>query len=334
MGLGAVILGYGHHAQTPQTPLYVSNDYQPLFTLPSTIEIEVAEQVVAMVPGVEAVRFGKSGSDAVAAAVRAARIHTGRDLIVFHGYHGWHDWWAASSERNAGIPAVMRELAVPLKTFLLQPEWDRVAALVIEPDTWPADDLPRLCETVRQNDGLVIFDEVITGFRAAVGGWREVGDVTPDLSAFGKCLANGMPLSCVAGPWSVMSAFEHGFWSTTHAHERVSMAAALATLRALEDGKVLMSINRKGDHLIKSLTDLGYRLHGYGARIVLDFDSDEHKTAVLEVLADRRILCNGNIFLSAAHTDADCERVLDGFARARDARVPRGRVIAPIYRKA
>jgi glutamate-1-semialdehyde aminotransferase len=328
MGLGAVILGHGE--------LIIGRAMAfPLSTVGSPLEVDVAELLCEM-GGHDKVRLGKTGSDAVAAAVRCARIATGKNsALVDDGYHGWHDWFAATTERNRGIgpQATVKfgenRQGLDESGWLKPEKWGHLAAVVVEPDRHSEQDLKVMRGLCDYSDIYLIFDEVITGFR-----YPHPWPVKPDLTCYGKTLANGMAVSAVCGSDEAMRPFEHGFWSTTHANENVSLAAAQATLRRLQDGTLSKEINAKGEHLMECLADLGYNHHGYGARIVVDFDSTEHKTATLECLADRGILCNGNIFLSAAHSDVDVAEIAAAFSHATAWGPPRGRLVQAVYRSA
>ena len=180
MALGPVILGYAEPAVDDAIRRQLDDGIT--FTLMHPLEVEVAERIVALCPGVEAVRFGKSGSDALSAAVRAARAHTGRSQVLVAGYHGWHDWYVGSTTRNRGVPA---EVAALTTTFAyndldslaaaLAAHRGSVAAVVLEPaglDTPDDGYLQGVVDLARSAGAVSVFDEVITGFRFAPGGAR------------------------------------------------------------------------------------------------------------------------------------------------------------------
>lgn len=214
-----------------------------LFSLPHPLEVRVAELMSRMIPCAEMVRFLKTGSEATAAAVRVARAHTGRDAILYCGYHGWHDWYCASMPHRKGVPAGMEELlgafeyndlASLERAFLRYP--GRVAGVIMEP-AGVEPPQPGFLEGVRKladaNGALLIFDEIVTGFRFALGGAQEYFGVTPDLATFGKGMANGMPLAAVVGRQRVMQEFEEVFVSSTYGGEALSLAAAEATIETM-----------------------------------------------------------------------------------------------------
>jgi glutamate-1-semialdehyde aminotransferase len=234
MALGPVLLGYCEPAVDAAVRAQLDDGIT--FTLMHPLEVEVAERIVAMCPGVEAVRFGKSGSDAISGAVRAARALTGRDHVLVAGYHGWQDWYFGTTTRDAGVPAAVSALTstFPFNDLsalerALDERRGSVAAVVVEPSgaEVPEDGyLDGLIDLARRHGALSIFDEVITGFRLAPGGARERYGVEPDLSCYGKALGNGMPISAIGGRWSTMRVFDDIIFSGTHGGEALSVAAA------------------------------------------------------------------------------------------------------------
>ena len=333
MALGPVILGYAEPAIDDAVRAQLHAGIT--FTLPHPLEVEVAERIVAMCPGVEMVRFGKSGSDAVTAAVRAARAITRRDHVIVTGYHGWHDWFIGSTTRSAGVPKAVSELTSAI-SFGDQDAVERelasgdAAAIVVEPsgaEVPPPGYLHWLIDTAHRYGTLVVFDEVITGFRLAPGGARERYGVTPDFSCYGKALGNGMPISAVGGSREVMGVFEEIFFSGTHGGEALSLAAARAVLDTVADGRVLASIRDNGCRLQRGLTDLVtrhglesiVRISGEPQRTVVSFPgADEliNKSVVQQFLVERGILFNGSMFICHRHTVLDIDQTLDAFADA------------------
>jgi glutamate-1-semialdehyde 2,1-aminomutase len=228
------------------------------FSLAHPLEMEVAEAVIELVPCAERVRFGKNGSDATAGAVRLARAFTGRERVAVCGYHGWQDWYIGSTARNLGVPESTRALtstfayddADALERLLASAPF---AAVVMEPMnvTVPAPGyLQRVRELCTRHGALLVFDETVTGFRYALGGAQALFGVTPDLATFGKGLANGLPLSFVAGRADVMRLMEEIFFSTTFGGETLALAAARAVIGKMRREPVLAAIAARGRDLM------------------------------------------------------------------------------------
>jgi glutamate-1-semialdehyde aminotransferase len=338
MALGPVILGYAE--PVVDDAIRSQLDAGITFTLMHPLEVEVAERIVAMCPGVEAVRFGKSGSDVLSAAVRAARALTGRDLVLVGGYHGWHDWYIGTTTRNRGVP---ESVSAMTRTFpfgdadaldaALAAASGRVAAVVLEPSGAEVPDpayLQHVIDSCRRHGAVSVFDEVITGFRLAPGGARERYGVVPDVSCYGKALGNGMPIAAVAGTWDVLRVFEDIFFSGTHGGETLSLAAARAVLDTLRNGTVLREINALGQKMLSGIADAidrhdvhaRVRVSGEPERAVVSLLGDDHlvvKSWVQQCLAEDGALFNGSMFICARHTTDDVDRTLASFDRAFEA---------------
>ena len=234
MGIGPLSLGYANPVVDAAIREQLADGIT--FSLMHPLEVEVAELVRELVPGAEGVRYSKTGCDATTAAVRLARAFTGRDRVLCCGYHGWHDWYIGVTDRNAGIPRAVAELTA---TFgyndlgsVLDAIDDQTACVILEPVTFeePRDgflsELRRVCD---QYGALLIFDEMWTGFRLALGGAQERFSVRADLACFSKAIANGMPISVVTGRREVMALCDKQvFFFTTFGGEALSLAAARA----------------------------------------------------------------------------------------------------------
>ena len=232
-------------------------------SLSGQLEAELAEKLVSLIPCAEMVRFGKNGSDATTAAVRLARAFNGREKIVVCGYHGWHDWYIGTTAKHLGVPQAVRDLSlsVPFNDAealadLLVLHGRDIAAVVIEPTgkIVPEDgylkEVRRLCD---HYGVILIFDEVISGFRIHMGGAQAEYGVTPDLAAFGKAMANGYPLSALVGRRDIMSKMETIFFSATFGGELSAIAAALATIDKLEKTDAVRRIHKTGMTIMAGL---------------------------------------------------------------------------------
>jgi glutamate-1-semialdehyde 2,1-aminomutase len=233
------------------------------FSLPSTLEAVVAEKITSLVPSAEMVRFGKNGTDATSAAIRLARAYTGRDYVAVCGYHGWQDWFIGSTSRNKGVPKKTSALTLTFKyndikslekIFGEHPKG--IAAVILEPMTneFPENKfLEKTKKLCRKYGAVLIFDETITGFRFSKGGAQEIFQVTPDLSTFGKGIANGYPLSVVCGSRELMREMENIFFSGTFGGELLSLAAANVVLGMHQKDEISPRLNKYGEKLSQDL---------------------------------------------------------------------------------
>ncbi len=261
LGLLPVVLGY----RDPDVDGAIRRqlDRGITFSLATELEAELAERLVRLIPCAEQVRFGKNGSDATTAAIRLARAYTGRDRVAVCGYHGWHDWYIGTTSRHLGVPEAVRGLsstfpfndADALET-LLKADPNGYAAVILEPagmqDPAPGF-LQRLRELTERYGAVLIFDEIVTGFRINLGGAQKVYGVTPDLATFGKSMANGMPISAVVGRRDIMSWMDKIFFSGTFGGEALSLAAAIATIDKLDAAGVCDRLRALGGRLAKDV---------------------------------------------------------------------------------
>lgn len=291
--LGAVALGYSDEEINDAVGRQLQDGVT--FTLSHTLEAEVAERIIDLVPCAEKVRFGKNGTDATSAAIRLARAFTGREHVIVTGYHGWQDWYIGSTTRDLGVPAAVKGLThrAPYNDLdaleaLIHSIPSGIAALIMEPMTsaWP---LPGYLEGVRaltEKHGIVlVFDEMLTGFRFAPGGAQEYFGVTPDLAAFGKALANGFPLSAVVGRADIMSEMEKIFFSGTFGGETLSLAAARVVLDRMATGKPTAELARAGESLANAVTDVvplalqpHFSLSGHPSWMILNWSLEDRET--------------------------------------------------------
>ena len=255
--LGPTILG---HAYEPvNEAVYEQMKLGVSFSLPHTVEVEVAELLCEMIPCAQMVRFGKNGSDATAGAVRLARGFTGRDLVLCSGYHGWQDWYIGTTSRNLGVPQAVRELTIafPYNDIdalrqLFEKHAGKVACVIMEPVSFvlPSSGYLQAVQTLcREHGALLIFDEIVTGFRLHMGGAQSLFGVTPDLACFGKAMANGFPLAAIVGRRDVMRLMETIFFSFTFGGDAASLAACKATIGEMHRHDVIAHLTRIGQRL-------------------------------------------------------------------------------------
>ena len=259
--LASVSLGYGDRDVSRAVRKQLKKGVS--FSLPGVLESEVAELLVDLIPSAEMVRFGKNGSDATSAAIRLARAYTGRDHIVVCGYHGWQDWYIGSTTRNKGVPNQVSDLThkfnfndIDSLKDLISDYHGKVAAVILEPmnSVWPEKGFLESVKKLTSDEGaLLIFDETITGFRFSRGGAQELFGVIPDLSTFGKGMANGFPLSAVVGRRDVMMEMEEIFFSGTFGGELLSLAASKVVLEKHQNQDLCADLGKLGDLLATQL---------------------------------------------------------------------------------
>jgi glutamate-1-semialdehyde 2,1-aminomutase len=361
MAVGPVVLGYGHPSVDRAIVEQLARGIT--FSLMHPLEVEVAELVRRVVPGADSVRFSKTGCDVTSAAVRLARAYTGRNKVLCCGYHGWHDWYIGSSPRSAGVPAATRALTevFPYNDLfsLLEALDESVACVILEPMIFDSPDtdylrvLKRACEAA---GALLIFDEMWTGFRVALGGAQQRFDVTADLACFSKAVANGMPLSVLTGRADVMRLLEEDvFFFTTFGGEALSLAAAKATIEDLRELEVAARLEVVGQRLQRGYNELAAKkglltkASGLPCRTLVSFDPSAgdpllQKSLVQQELIRHGVLWTGFHNLCLAHDDAEIDHVLAAYDRALDtlsaalahgklAEELRGKPVRPVFRK-
>lgn len=334
LGYGPVILGHGHPDVTAAVTAEIARGscFSPLWT---RRQVELTECLTDIIPGADLVLLLKTGSDATSAAVRLARIFTGRDKVVRWGYNGWHDW---SVWQPAGVPLPVREnsiefdfTAAGLRRTLCEHRGE-VAAVVTMPfefETTSAELLQELADIAHEQGALMIFDEMRTGFRMALGGAQEYFSVTADLATFSKAMANGFPISAVTGRRDVLECLRETKISSTFYAGSAEMAAALATIEVLRSTDALATMWARASQLQDGLRELVAK-SGVRARVVgyppfpfLAFD-DEHPRREQAIAAfytettRRGVLLHPEhqSFVSSAHTRADIATTLEAIDSA------------------
>jgi glutamate-1-semialdehyde 2,1-aminomutase len=323
MALGAVALGYAHPRVNQAVQQAVERG--AIGPLPPVEEAALAEELGRLIPSLEAVRFLKTGAEAVAAAVRLARVHTGRDLVLGCGYHGWLDWCS----RSGGVPAATQALygELPFNDIeqgaaMIRRTGDQLACVVIEPvvDAAPSREwLAALREETRKSGALLVFDEIKTAFRVGLGGAVERWGGEPDLVVLGKALANGFPLAAVGGSAPVMSGIGQTWISSTMATDFVTLAAARATLEIAAAEDLPGVLANRGGLLLSGLERLAERFprlttgaRGIPEMCYLEWATEELSGRVARECAQRGLLFKRNAynFVSLAHENADIEAAL------------------------
>ena len=314
------------------------------FTRPAAVEVAAAEQFLGLIDTAEMVKFCKDGSDATSGAVRLARAYTGRDLIAICGDHPFFsvdDWFIGTTAMNAGIPAATRALTVKFLyndiasvKALFDQYPGQIAACILEPErTEPPrnnflQELQRVC---RDEGALLIFDEMVTGFRWHKAGAQKVHGVTPDLSTWGKAMGNGFAVSALAGKREFMrlGGLDHYdkprvfLLSTTHGGETHGLAAAIATMHTYQNEPVIEHLYRQGTRLRTEGEEV-IRRHGLSDYVKIvgkpcclfyaTLDSNKSPSQAFRSLFLQETIRHGvlmpSLVVSYSHTDEDIDRTL------------------------
>jgi glutamate-1-semialdehyde 2,1-aminomutase len=335
LAYGIIVLGYCD----PDVDAAAIREIQQGFAFPLTrpVQNELAELLVELIPCAEMVHFFKTGSDTTTAAVRVARIVTGREKIVRWGYNGWHDWCCI---REAGIPRKVREDVLTFRyndlnslEDVLKRNRDQVACVIMMPmEIEPPQPgfLAGVKDLAHQHGALFVLDEMRSGFHIAIGGAQEYYGVIPDLATFSKAMSNGYAMSVLAGRRDVMQALSETYVSSTFYTNSIAMAAAVATLNKLRQGQVIPHLWQIGQGLLDGLNilaqDAGVEAEAIGLPpmpyLVFTYADPEIKETARCVFyretTRRGILFHPNHhwFVCAAHSQQDLARTLEICAEA------------------
>jgi glutamate-1-semialdehyde 2,1-aminomutase len=339
-GLGPVSLGYAVAEINAAIAQQLEDGI--VFGQPHPLEGEVAALLRDAVPCAQKCRFLKTGGEAVAACIKIARAATGRDLIAHCGYNGWLSSIArprgkvpagiAAARPQNGIPARLADLHVSLP-WAAHGEWKdlfasrgkEIAAVVVACDYAEMEKarefLPFLRDVTRTNGSLLVFDEIVTGFRLALGGAQEYFKVTPDLAAVGKGMANGMPLSAYAGRADLMESAPGLGISSTFGGETLSLAAARATLRFYREHAVIAHLWRTGEEIWTRVQALmrdrgvSVRIQGLPVCPQLSFDSPERHDAFFRAAYRNGLSLYDVSYVTWSHREEDVAETLERFDR-------------------
>ena len=366
MALAPVVLGHNYPAVTHAAKKAL--DMGTSLTLPHRLESELAELLCEVIPCAEMVRFGKNGSDATSGAVRAARAYTKRDRIACCGYHGWQDWYVATTTRDKGIPEAVKRLThtfeynnIASLEKLFAKYRGEIACVIMEPvsTTAPEDNfLEEVKGIAHKNGALLIFDEIVTGFRLSLGGAQERFGVIPDMACFGKAMGNGFPISAVVGRRDVMKLFDEIFYSFTFGGEIVSLAASIATIKEIRAKNVISHLWERGRKIQDGYNFLA-RAHGlqdytectgFSPRTVIGLRAKDRKddlilkSVFMQECIKRGILFTGSHNMSFSHSNREIDYTLrvyntvfriikDAFKRGDLRRRLKGTPVTPVFRK-
>ncbi len=374
MGLRSVTLGHGYRpvAEAAYQQMLLGTN----FNRPSPIEFECAEMLADLIPSAEMIKFAKNGSDVTTAAVKLARAFTGRDLVAIcadQPFFSVDDWFIGSTAISAGIPKNIQDLTVKFRyndlaslDALFQQHPNRIACVILEAETAlaPAEGfLTGLQDLVKRNGAIFILDEMITGFRWHIGGAQTCHGIRPDLSTFGKAIANGFSVSALVGRRDLMElgGLSHNkervfLLSTTHGAETSSLAAAMETMRIYKTEPVIDHLYRQGRRLRQGINQAiaDNHLEGYFAvlgkapnLIYATRDQNKQPSQALRALFLQETIKRGllmpSLVVSYSHSNADIDRTIEAiseslvvYSKALEDGVEKhlvGRPVAPVYRK-
>jgi glutamate-1-semialdehyde 2,1-aminomutase len=347
MGLRAVTLG---HAFDPVVEAaHKQMELGTNFNRPAKIELDLAEAMLEAIDGADMVKFAKNGSDATTAAVKLARAYTGRELIAICGdqpFFSTDDWFIGTTEMNAGIPQAIIEMTLKFRYndieslgALFDQHPNQIACVMMEaeaatpPTAGYLDQVKKLCE---ERGAILIFDEMITGFRWHLGGAQKFHAVVPHLSAFGKAMGNGFAIAGLAGKREIMrlGGLDHDqprvfLLSTTHGAETHALAASLETIRIYRERNVVEFLWRQGERL-RTLVNRSiaenrlegfFQLIGRPCNLVFETrDQDQNRSQAFRTLFMQELIRRGvlapSFVVSFSHSDADVERTAQAVSEA------------------
>lgn len=340
--VGACLLGYADKHVNAAVKHRI--EAGSICSLNSPDEVVLAELLLELHAWAGMVRYARTGGEAMSIAVRIARAATGRERIAFCGYHGWSDWYLAANLAGehlaphllaglapAGVPRGLRDTVFPfrygdLKTLRELARQNSLAAIVMEPlrNGYPE---PGFLEGVRalasETGAVLVFDEVSSGWRFHFGGAHLRLLVEPDIAVFAKSISNGYPMSAIIGRAPVMDAAQKCFISSTYWTDGIGPAAAIATLRRLQQLDAPAHLEQIGGSAMDAWMELGRRhgvpahAHGLPALAGLSFDHPRHPelcTLFTARMLDHGFLAGSSFYPTLAHT----EQHVEAFAAAAD----------------
>lgn len=353
-GIGANILGYRDRDVDRKVRRVISRGNSTSLNCPE--EVELAELLVELHPWADAVRFVRTGGEAMAVAVRIARASTGREKILFCGYHGWHDWYLSANLGSSdslgghllpgldpvGVPSGLAGSSIPFQyndfeelKSLASSANGEIAAIVMEPvrSTEPAIGfLESVRKLATEIGAVLIFDEISSGFRYEVGGYHLRTAVDPDIAVFAKAMSNGYAMAAIVGSSGVMQAVTSSFVSSTYWTERIGPAAAIATITKLRNRQVVGRLRELGVRIQEIWKDASQEfgipvaISGFPAMSYLAFlgaEALDLQTLFTREMLARGVLAGPRYYANYAQTDRDVEKyeaaTFDSFSQIKQA---------------
>lgn len=345
MGIGTSSLGYANDEVNEAVISAIKNG--SMSSLNCYEEVELAQQLIAIHPWSNAVRFTRTGGESCTLAIRIARAFSKKEVVAFCGYHGWHDWYLAtnlSDSENldeqllpglqpAGVPKQLSHTAIPFKEGdidgfkqIVEKYGDRLGVVMMEVFRHGLPDVAFLKEVkaiANANDIVVIFDEISSGFRLNAGASHLLTGVEPDICVLGKALGNGHPIGAIIGRKEVMDAAQQSFISSSYWTERVGFVAALKTLEIFQRDDVPSKLNKIGNQLkeqinaVATITGFDLKIIGIDSVPIFIFPTDQAltlKTLFTQEMLKRGFLASNVIYLSIAHTPELCDKYISALS--------------------
>ncbi len=348
MGIGACMLGYADSDVNKAVKAAI--DRGSCSTLNPPEEVELAELLIQIHPWAEMVRYARAGGEAMAIAVRIARVSTGREKVAFCGYHGWADWYLAANLADdkaldghllpgldsAGVPRGLAGTMLPFHynaidelEALVKEHGKEIGVIVMEPmkGQEPKDNFLQKVRAIADSIGAVlIFDEITVGFKITYGGAHMKYGVYPDIAVFSKAMSNGFPMAAIIGRRDVMSAAQNSFISSTMWSESTGPAAALATIKKMKKIGLAKHLDHVGTEVRKGWMSAAAK-HGLTIKIagvvpISSFafeygdESQAIKTLFVQEMLDRKFLAPTMCFASYAHSDAHIRKYMKAVDQA------------------
>lgn len=334
MGIGTNILGYADADVNDAVKLII--DESSMCTLNAPEEVELAKLLLELHPWAEMVRYAKTGGEAMAIAVRIARTHTKKEVVLFCGYHGWCDWYIAANlgDNTAldgqhiaglqpnGIPKGLANTALPFRyndiealQLLVDKYKNNIAAIIMEPvrNIYPNQGFLETIRDITEKEKIVfIMDEVSSGFRLNCGGAHMVFQVEPDIAVFAKAMSNGYPMAALIGKKKVMDSAEDTFISSTYWTERIGLQAAITTIKKYRRCHVEQHLEKVGKLVQDSwkgiAKNMNLKINVTGIYPLSHFEflyenSLVLKTVFTQEMLKRGYLATNSFYASYAHSE-------------------------------
>lgn len=344
MGVGSNVLGYAFEEVDDAAKDAI--DRGGMCTLNAPEEVTLAKELLRLHPWADMVRYAKAGGEIMAVATRIARAHTGRDRVLVCGYHGWHDWYLSANlvdgdplsnvhlkglapsgvpKGLAGSNLIFHYNSIDEFNNLMDKYCGEIAAVIMEPirnDEPKEGFLQEIRRRTKEEDVVLIFDEISSGFRLCPGGAHLVYGVEPDMASFAKGMTNGYPVSALIGRQEVMQAAQDTFISSTFWTERIALAAAVKSIECYEKYNVHEVQKHVGEKIkagwstIREEVGVDYTINGILPMLHFDMQYDNslaYKTYYTQEMLKKGFLASNAVYTCLAHTDDIIDKYLDAF---------------------